>query len=76
MKYSKMDREVAALICAIAASTPGLHQDYDGVCAETGIDIWGGPARNLAIAAWERCQYAQGNPDAEAEALIRSGWLP
>lgn len=76
MKYSKEVREKAALICAIAASTPDLDQAYNRLrCLldkEVGADD---EADDLAMAAWRVTQYSD-FPDAEAEALLRTGWEP
>lgn len=74
------DRETAALICAIAASTPDLHNSYGRVLASTGIEP-GSTAANLAYDAWFESDRNVGYQvpdvrDAEAEALIRSGWSP
>lgn len=73
---SDADRETAALICAIAASTPGMHDFYGQVAA-----YLGGVSResfNLALDAWAAsATFDLGGPrDAEAEAKIRSGWVP
>jgi len=79
MKYTKALRDEAALICAIAASNPDLHESYGAVCRLLGIDIpydrYESLTESLAFEAWQVCQYAD-HPDAEAEALIRSGWNP
>lgn len=66
-------REQAATICAIAASTPDLHDSYSLVCEEADIAL--GDAFELALAAWSKAyRYETGGPrDAEAEALIRTG---
>lgn len=75
-RYTKRVREEAALICAIAASTPGLSQDYAGVCSDAGFTI-DGPSYDLAVAAWELCEFVwPSNVDAEAESLLRDGWSP
>ena len=78
---STEDRETAALICAIAASTPDMRDNYSSVCFHAGVDV-AGPAANLAYDAWFKVHRQLGSDvppgvrDAEAEALIRSGWSP
>lgn len=69
-------RNQAAMICAIAASTPDLHDAYRAVCKATGITS--GDALYLALEAWsEAWRYETGGPrDAEAEAMLRTGWSP
>lgn len=79
-RYSKRVREEAALICAIAASNRDMNDWYGGVADETGIQRQG-EAFDLAIAAWCHALPASGalgpgELDAEAEALIRTGWTP
>ena len=82
-------REYAALICASAASSPGLWYSEIEINLELdfetgGLDSIGQKAHDLAVAAYKASQYRGkrllrvGNPimDAEAEAKIRSGWLP
>lgn len=81
-------RELAALICAVAASTDwrGQAPYYDVLVAGLlGIDR-GDPAVRLSIEAW--CAAGSAHRfvgleldwprarDAEAEALLRSGWSP
>jgi len=81
MKYSKQERELAAVICAIAASTPDLDQSYRYVWAALEgrdpfeVPALHRPAYRLALAAWTEC-WRLDRPDAEAEALIRMGWTP
>lgn len=82
MKYSRKDREQATLICAIAASTPGMDQAYGEVGHGLGIirtndrpQAGWSNAMDLALAAWSRCISTE-HPDAEAEALIHTGWTP
>jgi len=81
-KISAEDRETAALICAIAASTPDLNDYYSAVVRELEIPHDDGAAvnlaLNLALNAWGKAhRFDYGGPrDAEAEALIRSGWSP
>lgn len=79
MKYSKKVREEAALICAIAASTP--FASYVEIRQITGI----GSDRSVELAnsAWKfvanaPCFWSVLSPliDAEAESLIRCGWTP
>lgn len=79
-KYTRGDRDKAALICAIAASTPSCDQSYGEVGHRLGIirpddrpqARWSN-AMDLALFAWSECFNAE-HPDAEAEALIRCGW--
>ena len=76
-RYSKKDREDAALICAIAASRLGARQYYDHITEECGI---GRDVLGLALGAWAAAHYSLGpwthETDAEAEALLQSGWTP
>ncbi len=77
-RYTKAEREQAALICAIAASNPEFAQAYDKVCRALGIEL-SAAAYCLAVEAWDQKLTVQGEPgdqyvDAEAEALIRTGW--
>ena len=83
-------REIAALICAIAASRPA-HAGYSGIAYDL-FDAYPGAAVDLALDAWSVIMTAFDNPDnpddddsgrswpawvdAEAEVLIRSGWNP
>lgn len=85
MNISKRAREQAALICAIAASNPDLTCSYDDVRISLGLPthnhadrVWG---KTLDSAAWRFvCRHSHGQTnaevDAEAEALIRTGWSP
>lgn len=73
-------RRRAILICALAASNHDLAQDYAGVCMRLG---WRHNSTtttrplDVALAAWEICDGAASrNGDAEAEALLQSGWCP
>lgn len=78
MKIPPRVREEAALICAIAASTPDLHDAYRAVCDALGIDRDGG-SMSLALDAWDAARpysWSGGERDAEAEALLRTGWSP
>ncbi|HKP08327.1 MAG TPA: hypothetical protein VJU58_13825 [Microbacterium sp.] len=84
-RYSKKVREDAALICAIAASSG----DIGWYTYDTGeqIDAVAGAAE-LAAEAWNFVRVNDGDRfldmlteaarirDAEAEALIRTGWTP
>lgn len=74
MKYTKKERDAAALICAVCASTPGVTT-Y-GAASWLGIaDL--GPAHRLALKALiadETTPASEIYP--EAEALIRTGWEP
>ena len=82
-RYSKKERETAALICAIGASTPDLNQSYGEVCKALGIaeDC---PASDLALDAWSHALAARlhlhdgddSAVDAEAAAMIADGWSP
>lgn len=77
MRISKRVREQAAMICAIAASTPDLAESYDMVVAH--LDADRGPSLDLAMCAWRRVDKAAmdlANIDAEAEAMLRTGWSP
>lgn len=69
--YTEAQREQAALICAIAASNPTWHEDYEGICDALGLDVRSA-AFCLAYSAWQACEWPF--VDAEAEALIRTGW--
>ena len=79
-RISKRVREEAAIICAIAASTSDMNQSYRAVCDSLdiacrdtqGLEL---PFFELALAAWGETASAE-NPDAEAEALLRTGWSP
>jgi hypothetical protein len=84
-RYSKRVREEAALICAIAASG-GVYVGtrYSRVYAEVFGRLGTGQASgclSLASVAYYRVMEALSGPwtqevDAEAEALIRTGWSP
>lgn len=81
-KYSKRVREEAALICAIAASSGGWGSDewsYGTISQLLGLTDTD-YADCLAWDAWmslgERYGYSDRARDAEAEALIRTGWSP
>ena len=81
MKITKKVREEAALICAIAASTPGMDSSYGSVCRALHGDGWrkyGNKTFSLAIDAWRECHdvVELDDVDAEAESLLRSGWSP
>lgn len=73
-------REDAALICAIAASggTVGYHAALT-IARELGIEDRH-DAINLAADAWAQAMVGRSDwtreVDAEAEALIRTGWSP
>jgi hypothetical protein len=73
-------REEAAMLCAIAASTPDLDQSYRAVCDALDIgcrDDDGNelPFFDLALQAWAQAAGTS-RPDAEAECLLRTGWSP
>lgn len=76
LRYTKSEREEAALICAIAASSPTLSQSYSSVAECLGIQTPAGcyetNSERLAFDAWKVARYTD-HPDAEAEALIRNG---
>ena len=80
--YSKRDREMAALHCAAMASNPEAHAmafgriDENDVAASVGASE---NARRLAEEAWLHAWYRDplsAEREAEAEALIRTGWTP
>ena len=81
-KISKRTREQAALVCAIAASTPSFTESYTMVllCADITREAY-----DLAFEAWDAASCGipylpdgDANPivDAEAEAMLRTGWSP
>lgn len=72
-RYTKKVREEAALICAIAASTPDLAQSYRTVALNLALDR--SASEDLAFAAWQVTKRAE-HPDAEADALLMTGWTP
>ena len=67
---SKRTREAAAFLCAVRAS--GTSDAVDALA------VWGSQEHRLADAAislaWRGLQYQ--DACAEAEAMIRCGWLP
>lgn len=74
MKYTKREREQAALICQLAASN---HLGHRGVVAQADINVI--RAANLARCAFYACFYTSHTwceQNAEAEALLRTGWTP
>lgn len=74
MRITDQDREDAAIICAILASTPAV----DGDAEEAGDAIDASPdARMLAQDAYSyaTCRDLPYD-DALAEAMIRDGWEP
>jgi molybdopterin/thiamine biosynthesis adenylyltransferase len=84
VKITKRIREEAALICAIAACEPasqhgvrGWRAYYD--CIASDLDVMS-ESQTLALAAWRHaCPLSvQWTPemDAEAEAMLRTGWQP
>lgn len=90
MKISKKVREEAALICAIAASGGApMASPFNGLMSIGYSEIaaalgWCGrygscPASRLAFDA-RSAVYAASvwgtNVDAEAESLLRTGWIP
>lgn len=75
MKISKKVREEAALICAIAASTPSYANYYGGVVRDLGLGRR--PSFDVALSAWMHVhRINQDHTDAEAESLLRTGWCP
>jgi hypothetical protein len=85
VKIPKSTREQAAMICAIAASTPDLSEAYGAVCERLGIRTGADRAfrfvpvsYRLAMAAWRTSSRNRSGAeaDAEAEALLRCGWSP
>ena len=82
MKITKKVREEAALICAVSASTrvqSGTGFTYSVIASHLGLDDKS-PAFMLAFKAWLNarpigCDWTQ-ETDAEAEALLRTGWTP
>jgi hypothetical protein len=84
VKISKKVREQAAMICAIAASTEtdyGTRPTYEwDVAPWLGVDRCH-PSVTLALKAWRKAFRRDGGPwtaviDAEAEAILRTGWAP
>lgn len=78
MRISKKVREEAALICAIAASNGQGFTSYIEI--ENDLGEVSQVALGLAASAWLALGdvYGDGDAtrDAEAEALIRTGWSP
>lgn len=84
-RISKKVREDAALICAIAASG-GVHLEQCGrrsrVYAEIVRELGDALERGLSLAVHAYAELRNVYPnwpvelDAEAEALIRTGWSP
>lgn len=86
-RYTKRVREEAALICAIAASTPGLSCNYAEVRMLLGLPVYGSPGvrwgGTLESEAWRAiCRTPAGarmtslEIDMEAAQLIEDGWSP
>ncbi len=84
-RYTKSEREQAALICAIAASNPRLKNNYTQVCEaldldqdcvahELAIDAAIEVTIDVGIRCWPENAPALCELDAETEALIRTGW--
>ena len=75
--YAKKDRELAAMICAIAASNDSGFLD-----ARNALGVhWTSDAALLAHAAFDHVypfmhQFSNACLFGECEALIRSGWIP
>lgn len=83
-KYTKAERDVAALICAIAASQSDRSDAfYDRIADDIGADD---ASLFLAQDAWtDSVERRPGGADfwdwlperdAEAESMIRTGWEP
>lgn len=78
MKISKRVREEAALICAVAASCScrwygNIHMDLGTSREAYGL------AADALTAAFERNEHGdhlERAYDAEAEAMLRTGWSP
>lgn len=82
-------RNEATMICAVAASTPDLCENYGEAKRALGASQ---EAYLLALGAWSKVQdhyynnctpaehnadnYSRPVVDAEAEALLQSGWEP
>lgn len=83
MKITKKLREQAALICAISASNKGFADWHSGAAEQIGIERESEPVL-LSRAAWNQAWSIEirihrnysANLDAEAEALLRTGWSP
>ena len=79
-RYSKKVREEAALICAIAASGGWKSMEWSYGSAASALGIRSETAISLAWNAWKTLSDSYGQTDrerdAEAEALIRTGWSP
>lgn len=77
-RIAKKTREQAALICAIAASNPEFAEAYSFVAVHLGhYSKARQDAYELALAAWsQNTQLGRPYVDAEAEALLRTGWEP
>lgn len=80
-RYSKADREAAAVICAVAASTPERMSTL--YCHVAAFLYASEQAEELAFMAFmearrrlRRIDSWRIENDAEAEALIRTGWSP
>lgn len=78
---TKHIREQAALICAIAASSP--DEWFSTIEIGLGEDGWCRASHELAVAAWREASRrwpkagtCKSVIDAEAEALLRTGWSP
>lgn len=70
-------REEAALICAIAASQPGMSYREIGEHLEASIESIDLANRAYWFAYGESWIYfGDSSLDAEAESLIRTGWAP
>jgi len=89
MRISKRTREQAAMICAVSASDGSPRPDRDCYDLVAGR-LWPRPPKhavNLALAAWDHVRDMEcptgavyvswtAATDADAEALLRTGWEP
>lgn len=86
MRFSKKMREEAIMICAVAASTPWLTCNYRETRMSLGLPsysqpgtAWGHTLESLAwryVCQQQGCDHSTAEVDAEAEALLRTGWSP
>lgn len=77
VKITKKIREDAAFICSIAASNPDMYL-YQTIRKRFGLS-W--RAVDLAVYAWVEVRRRPGlmsdaETEAEAEAMLRTGWTP
>ena len=83
MRYTKKQREMAALICDISASAAD-REVYANIAEDLGL-MYDHPAVDLARSAWDSLWFRVGSPyhlewtaalDAEAAQMVREGWNP